>query len=189
MRNEQRISPKFQLLCFDILCYLEENKTASCQDLYDAIKDTPKSLVNLACDLLMKNNLIVVDDDDIYKVRISPLVSSKDWITKLKEMTFSQTHSIYDQFKHRSLKLPYEQGTLNNITYRELTIKDYIKAKEFYDYESLTLIDKIGENFFARQFGALQNDGTGEKETIVYIAENDQKNLLGFVAITTFLLS
>ena len=134
----------------------------------------------------MKNNLIIIDDNDIDKIRVSPLIGQTEWIPKIKEITLSQTHSIYDLFKHESHKLSYLQQGLNNITYKELTIKDYLKAKEFYDYESLTLLEKIGENFFARQFGALQNDGTGEKETIVYIAENDHKNLLGFVAITNY---
>lgn len=186
MRNEQRISPKLQLLCFDILCYLEENETASCQDLFDAFKEIPEPLIHLACRLLMKHNLTIIDDNDLYKTCVSPLIKQTEWIPKIKEITLSQTHMIYDIFKHLSQKIPYKQENLNNITYKELTIKDYLKAKEFYDYESLTLLEKIGENFFARQFGALQNDGTGEKETIVYIAENDHKNLLGFVAITNY---
>lgn len=186
MRSEQRISPKFQLLCFDILCYLEENETATCQDLLDTFKEIPKSLIYLAYRLLMKNDLIIIDDNDIDKIRVSPLIRQTEWIPKIKEITLSQTHSIYDLFKHESHKLSYLQQGLNNITYKELTIKDYLKAKEFYDYESLTLQEKIGENFFARQFGALQNDDTGEKETIVYIAENDAKNMLGFVAITNY---
>lgn len=186
MRNEQRISPKFQLLCFDILNFIKENETATCQDLFDAFKEVPEPLIHLACRLLMKHNLTLIDDNDLHKTRVSPLIKETEWIPKIKEITLSQTHMIYDLFKHLSQKLPYKQESLNNITYRELTIKDYLKAKEFYDYESLTLLDKIGENFFTRQFGALQNDGTGEKETIVYIAENSHKNLLGFVAITNY---
>ena len=186
MNDGQRISQKFQLLCFDILCFIKENETASRQDLYYAFKEVPKPLVFLACNLLLHNQLTIIDDNDSSKFIISPFISSKEWIAKLKEFKISQTHTIYDLFKQKSQAMPYAQGDLNNISYRELTIKDYIKAKEFYDYESLTLIEKIGENFFARQFGALQNDGTGEKETIIYIAENDAKNILGFVAITNY---
>lgn len=186
MRNEQRISPKFQLLCFDILDFIEENETATCQDLFDAFKEVPEPLIQLACRLLMKHNLTIIDDNDLYKTRVSPLIRRTEWIPKIKEITLSQTHMIYDLFKQLSQTIPYKQESLNNITYKELTIKDYIKAKEFYDYESLTLIERVGENFFARQFGALQNDDTGEKETIIYIAENNHKNLLGFVAITNY---
>ena len=185
MNNSNKVSPKMQQLCFKILDYIDSNPNTSTADPFIKFSEMPSPVVSLAIDLLFKHDLIQMDSN--FTLSANQNYPFPTWPNKIKEIEFPRTSRIYDSFKSKSLTSPYKMGTLyGDIQYRELTAQDYLKSQEFYDYESLTLIDKIGENFFSRQFSALLADDTGEKETIVCIAENIKKNILGFVAITNF---
>lgn len=173
------ISPKMQLLCLQVFEYIESHPDTDKNIVCQKFRQYPKPLINLAIQFLYQEKLVYLDDS--FALTASP-IDPKHIPALLKSITMYPGGAVCEHFKKESLRTPY---VCNNdaIIYQELSLREYLRFKEFYDYQTHTLKPDTGYGFFARQFGAMLADDTGTKSNHIFVASTSANSILGFVAI------
>ena len=187
MSNIFSISPKMQMLCLEIMEYIEDNSDNLLEndDIISAFNTYPEPIVKLGLNLLLEN-MLIYKVSPLWTYSTNPLYTYPQWIKKIQNFRLSPTDRLASEFQRHSIRAPYKKPTDMNISYQEITTKDYLKFKEFYNYQILTIKPDNGYMFFDRQFGALVNDQTGEKRTHIYLATTTDNSVLGFISIANF---
>lgn len=185
MDNRYLISPKMQLLCLEILEFVEEHENGekvNQKQIYNQFSTYPEPIVRLGINLLF-NKQLLLQDFTTRTFTTNPLHPFPVWVKTLQHTRMHPTDGVCFDFKKHSAVTQYKAPYGQEISYSELTVKEYFRFREFYDYETMTIKPDNGYMFFARQFGALLCDTTGEKSTHVYIATSTDSSIVGFVSI------
>lgn len=174
------ISPKMQLLCLQVFEYIESHPDTDKESVCQEFRWCPKPIIHLAIKFLYRERLVYLDDS--FALTASP-IDPKRIPALLKSITMYPGGAVCEHFKKESLRTPY---VCNNdaIIYQELSLREYLRFKEFYDYQTHTLKPDTGYGYFARQFGAMLADDTGTKSTHIFVASTPGGSILGYVAIS-----
>lgn len=173
------ISPKMQLLCLQIFEYIESHPDPNLSDIYREFKWCPKPVVHLAIRLLNHRELATITTTHRFK---TPQIDAKRLLEKIQSTTLHPASAICERFKLESLRTPYICNN-SSIFYQELSCREYLRFKEFYDYQTHTLKPDSGYGYFARQFGALIADETGTKRSHIFVACTPDGSIIGYVSI------
>lgn len=190
MNNNQPFSKYFIATCFKILNYIDKHPNTKQIDIINKMNIQP-AMTSCAIAYLRSLQLISFSVDTP-EITINHPHGSKIWYKAMNESYFSPDCYFEtldnEQYKIHSYLIP----DLKNINYRELNPKEYLYAKEFFDYESTTLLKSVNwtgypftNQFFMRQFNSLLEDKSGKKRTHVFIAEQNN-SILGLISISNY---
>lgn len=179
MDNTHLVSKKMQSLCLDIFNLVANSNSLTADKIYQEYNFLPKPLVHLAINILCEKKIIHLDP-----LSLTYITNKHYPPNTFPPLTCHPYGAPYQLFKQESFKSPYHLPISKTITFKELTLADYLAFHERYNYESISMDGVIGDEFFLRQFATVLHDKTGEKRTHTYIAQTLDDSILGLITIT-----